>query len=213
MLSEGTKLQATGCTSNAWEQMVIRDKGTGIAGRRKEAQVRGKLLAQKLLAAKQGDNCAGFMAIQARESWSQSEDTHYRPGHFWLAQAPSTLDVRKMTSRCTIEGTMFHPGDYLVRIGRYFDRKASDPTGLCFEEWNPPQDSSHSGSFIINATELRAVNFSMLPVQHQHAPLLEVRRKSGRVSSAKIVGVPPCQPPKAYMLPQEIDDEIRAACW
>ena len=38
-------------------------------------------------------------------------------------------------------------------IGRYFDRVASDTSGLTFEEWAPPDGSS----FIINATELRAV--------------------------------------------------------
>ena len=54
---------------------------------------------------------------------------------------------------------MFSPGDYLVRIGRYFDRKASDPSALTFEEWTPPDDSS----FVVNATEIRGVNFTMTP--------------------------------------------------
>ena len=51
-------------------------------------------------------------------------------------------------------------GDYLVRIGRYFDRAASDASGLTFEEWTPPDGRD---SFIINATELRGVNFTMTP--------------------------------------------------
>ena len=60
------------------------------------------------------------------------------------------LEVRKIEKRCTIEGVMFDRDDYLVRIGRYFDRVATDPSGLTFEEWTPPDGSS---SFIINATE------------------------------------------------------------
>ena len=60
------------------------------------------------------------MGIQARELWSTSEEVHYRPGHFWLAQAPVVLEVRKINTRCTIEGVMFSAGDYLVRICRYF---------------------------------------------------------------------------------------------
>ena len=31
---------------------------------------------------------------------------------------------RGIDKRCTIEGVMFSDGDYLVRIGRYFDRVA-----------------------------------------------------------------------------------------
>ena len=34
------------------------------------------------------------------------------------------------------------------------------PSGLTFEEWTPPNGIS----FIVNATELRAVNFTMTPV-------------------------------------------------
>ena len=37
---------------------------------------------------------------------------------------------------------MFSAGDFLVRIGRYFDRMAVDTSGLTFEEWTPPDGSS-----------------------------------------------------------------------
>mmetsp|Transcript_23315 Transcript_23315/g.57868 ORF Transcript_23315/g.57868 Transcript_23315/m.57868 type:complete len:212 (+) Transcript_23315:749-1384(+) len=207
----GNTLRPEGCTSNCWEQLTVRDKGTGLAGRRREAQARGKMLAQKLKAAKRGDHSLGFMAIQARERWSTSDDMLYRPGHYWLAQAPEVLDVRKIDSRCTIEGTMFSPGDYLIRIGRYFDRKASDTSGLTFEEWIPPPNDSdgQTGSFIINATELRAVNFSLLPVS---SPNLQAVRHSSRL--ARTASALPLQPwTKEYSMPKVIDDEIRAACW
>ena len=42
-----------------------------------------------------------------------------------------------MTKRETHGGQTFAVGDYLVRIGRYFDRIASDTSGLSFEEWQP----------------------------------------------------------------------------
>ena len=123
---------------------------------------------------------------------------HARRGHTPL------LPVTTAQGRCTIEQVMFSPGDYLVRIGRYFDRIASDPSGLTFEEWTPPDGSS----FIINATELRGVNFTMTPLHSP--PRIELRR------SARHVGVieAPAQPkPKEYQMDQLIDDAIRARCW
>ena len=47
------------------------------------------------------------------------------------------LEVRKITTRETHNGQPFHPGDYLIHIGRYFDRDATDTSGLTFEEWQP----------------------------------------------------------------------------
>ena len=118
------------------------------------------------------------------------------------------LEVRKIDKRCTIEGVMFSDGDYLVRIGRYFDRMASDTSGLTFEEWMPPDGSS----FIINATELRAVNFTMTPTAPL-PPLQEVRRSGRR---AAVVSAAPQPRPTEYCMDQLVDDDIRrrgAACW
>lgn len=131
---------------------------------------------------------------------------HYRPGHFWLAQAPDVLEVRKVDKRCTIEGVMFTAGDYLVRIGRYFDRVASDTSGLTFEEWTPPNGSS----YVINATELRGVNFTMTPTKGGPPRVQVVSRTSTR--SMGIVETE--QPrPEEYEMDQLIDDSIRARCW
>ena len=118
----------------------MRDLGTGIAGRRKEAQGLGAELAPKL-------HESGFFAVQARERWSLKEDLLYRPGHYWLAQKDALEVVRSVTKRETINGTSFSPGDYVIRVGRYFDRDASDESGLTFEEWQPelafsPEDVS-----------------------------------------------------------------------
>ena len=72
----------------------------GVANRRKEAQGEGHKLAKKL---KPGD----FVAVQARERWSTSEDMHFRAGHFWLARVVDAGEdhfmgkgvVRKVTER------------------------------------------------------------------------------------------------------------------
>ena len=47
------------------------------------------------------------------------------------------LEVRKITKRETIAGQPYHPGEYAIRIGRYFDRDPADTSGLTFEEWQP----------------------------------------------------------------------------
>ena len=164
-------------------------------------------------------------------------------------------------------------GRSVVRIGRYFDRDVSDPSGLTFEEWqpiavlhegdvgkvlsiaggvikvgrtvrpdvywagDPPyvhsktiskidaspggwvefqeggriRNPPSAGDFVVNATELRAIAFSMQPLDRQ-LPLSEVTvRKSGRL--AAIVSVPPGPLPKRYSLDVTNDNEIRAKCW
>ena len=61
-----------------------------------------------------------------------------------------------------------------------------------------------AGGFVINSSELRAVNFSMEVLDPQ--PLQS--RSSGR--RAGLVAAPL---PKRYRLPQELDDEHRGRCW
>jgi len=79
----------------------------------------------------------GFMAIQARERWSITEEVHLKPGHCWYAQASDVLEVRKITKRETIAGQPYHPGEYATRIGRYFDYDPADTSSLTLEEWQP----------------------------------------------------------------------------
>ena len=116
------------------------------------------------------------------------------------------LEVRRIDRRCTIEGVMFSVGDFLVRIGRYFDRDPSDPSGLRFVEWTPPDDSS----FVINATEIRGVNFTMEPDDEDLPAPVQVRR-SGQ--HAAVVATPDAPTAKEFIMPQLIDDEIRGRCW
>ena len=115
---------------STWHEQEVKDLGTGLAGRRVEAQAEGHKFATLL-------KTKGFMAIQARERWSTTEEVHLRPGHCWYAQAGDVLDVRKIGKRETIAGQPFHPGDYAVCIGRYFDRDPSDTSSLTLEDWQP----------------------------------------------------------------------------
>ena len=115
---------------STWHEQEAKDLGTGLAGRRMEAQAQGHKYATML-------KPFGFMAIQARERWSTTEEVYLRPGYCWYAQASDVLDVRKITKRETIAGQPYHPGDYCIRIGRYFDRDPADTSGQIFEEWQP----------------------------------------------------------------------------
>ena len=82
---------------STWHEQEAKDLGTGLPGRRVESQVVGHKFATML-------RPSGFMAIQARERWSTTENIHLRPGHCWYAQASDVLDVRKITKRETICG-------------------------------------------------------------------------------------------------------------
>jgi hypothetical protein len=133
LMPKGQELVCEGCSSPIslpWHGQTVKDLGTGIAGRRKEAQGLGAELAPKL-------DTSGFFAVQARERWALSEDLLYRPGHYWVAQKDALEVVRKVAKRETINGTSFSPGNYVIRVGRYFDKDPSDESGLTFEEWQP----------------------------------------------------------------------------
>ena len=79
-----SRLQVLGCScadrGQSWAEIKIdRTDAAGVANRRKAAQARGKSLASKL-------QIGSWIAVQAREVWSTSEETHLRAGHFWLAR-------------------------------------------------------------------------------------------------------------------------------
>ena len=131
---EGTELQCGDCTAPTalpWKEMTVKNLGPGLAARRIEAQGAGHVLAQRL-------KLGAFFAVQAREAWSLAEDALYRPGHFWIAQASDVVKPRRVTARReTVAGQPFNAGDYVITIGRYFDRVAADASGRTFEEWQP----------------------------------------------------------------------------
>ena len=147
--------------------------------------------------------------------------------------ASDVREVRRIEERCTIDGVMFSPGDFLVRIGTYYDRRASDTSGLTFEEWTPPDGKA---SFTVNATELRGANFTVAPIEEPSPvePPPAAPRRGGRerrptekAASAGAAGrgrgavvtapqeaAPPAPPaPKVVEMDPMIDDTIRKRCW
>ena len=75
------------------------------------------------------------------------------------------------------------------------------------EEWTPPD----GGGFVINATELRSVNFTMTPTTPP-PPQLEQVRRSGR-RAAVVSAPPPPKPPTEFTMARAVDDDIRSKCW
>ena len=61
-----------------------------------------------------------------------------------------------------------------------------------------------AGGFVVNSTELRAVNFSMEALDR---PTVQPRRGGRR---AAVVSAPL---PKRYRMHRDIDAEIRGRCW
>jgi len=64
-----------------------------------------------------------------------------------------------------------------------------------------------AGGFVINATELRSVNFSMQAVD---VPLRFTPQRHGRRAA---VLTTPMAVPKRYKMHKDIDSEIRGRCW
>ena len=78
-----SRLEVVGCSCvdrGSWvEQELKRRDASGVANRRKLAQSKGHQLARQL-------KVGMWVAVQARERWSTTEDVHMREGHFWLAR-------------------------------------------------------------------------------------------------------------------------------
>lgn len=107
-------------------------------------------------------------------------DHELRHDVYWDDKEPPTLDRVRIAS----------VDDQWVKYGQGRNDKFPNPRV--------------AGGFIINSTELCAVNFSMNPLDN--APLRP--RASGRLAALAVA-----PPPKRYSLPLEIDVEIRERCW
>ena len=123
-----SRLHVPGCScadGGAWAEIKIdRNDAAGVANRRKVAQAHGKALASKL---RQGS----YIAVQARERWSTSEETHLRAGHFWLAKVVAHPGERAPTGTTPsgVDGAVHkvrqHDGSHSFHIccGASFDAR------------------------------------------------------------------------------------------
>ena len=73
----------------------MKDLGTGLAGRRKEAQGKGAELAPKLKA-------SGYMAIQARERWSLTDHRPSSVGQHCHADTATPAPLRQRRRVSTV---------------------------------------------------------------------------------------------------------------
>ena len=64
-----------------------------------------------------------------------------------MAQKDVLEVVRKVTKRETINGTSFSPGDYVIRVGRYFDKDPSDDASRRYgsKPWRKPLYATGGG--------------------------------------------------------------------
>ena len=78
---EGKVVKVVGCEMHRTLTLndVKRTDAAGVVAKRRQAQAEGHRMAAKL-------GLGMFVALQAREAWSTSEEVHHRPGHYWLGR-------------------------------------------------------------------------------------------------------------------------------
>jgi hypothetical protein len=136
----------------------------------------------------------------------------WRARQYWIGQAADAGNGSCIIKEFTdgggmLEATTFSKGDIALAV-KWFDRHPSDPEGMHFVEW----DSAASGNdadarFVLNSTEVRAVNVKLNPVPPVGVPLV--------VGRARRSGVQPRAPvsPTIWELPRKAHDEILATLW
>ena len=115
--------------------------------------------------------------VQAREVWSTEEETHLRPGHFWICKfgtVPGSMTcVEKKFEFQTrkweeYKGTRYYDGDKDLVVELWLNRVADDLSGLTFQEWDPSpgtDDGSAPVAMLVNSSELRAADFHLAEVR------------------------------------------------
>ena len=154
--------------------------------------------------------------MQARTLWSTEEETHLRPGHFWLFElgdaGNGTPIIKSFDKRETFEGIRFDAGESAIVVKRWLNRTADDAAGLTFVEWQEASDEK----MIVNSIELRAVGFAL--AVEQRACLLSVGQRRRQPTAARggggarVLDERRVDPSLRYRLDAEEDARIRACC-
>ena len=124
--------------------------------------------------------------------------------------------------RTVIQDNLFTTGDIVIAV-QWYDRLPTDPHGLKFRKWTPPQQPGNEPGppTIVNSTELRAIDLTVHPFVSSVGPALvrqsprPVPKKSGKraalVSAAP--GVVELPDDTVYEIHADADALVRRECW
>jgi len=173
-----------GRTAHKWYQCDVSRKDTrGIVARRKEAQGKGRKLAE--------DGKIGqWVAVQNRAD----DGDPYLVGRLVDGGNGSPIAKKVTESTVKINGTTFTNGDYVMAI-EWFSRDPADSQRLTF--MGDADDTPGSIQFeVVNSTELRAINLKMTAVRR---PGASTRRRAAV--------------PQRYTLNAGDEWVVISACW
>jgi hypothetical protein len=156
--------------------------------------------------------------VQAREVWSIEEESNMRSGHFWICKFGTVpgrmtcvekkfeLQVRKWQE---YRGTRYSDGDSALVVELWLHRVADDLSGLTFQEWDPSTGTSAPVEMLVNSSELRVADFSLVevrPLQH------DVVARGGRRTRGAVVRKIQGEGNSTFVLSVENDNDFRSRC-
>jgi len=184
------------------------DAASGVANARmRQRELWEKKLKPKLKAGL-------YAAVQARAAWSTDEESHYRPGHFWvfeLGEENGSPIVQTFDRRSTYKGIRFDKGESALCVRRWLHRASDDPNGLTFVHWLAPPGEL----LVVDSSELRAVGFQLLkPSVRRGSRTLRSMTPAvwAMLSETAAAQADYSDPSLRYLLPSQEDGEIRALC-
>ncbi len=216
--SSRSDLLVPGCTctkQTSWteDQFIV----TVSAGLRNRVQRVAEIVVRELKRAK--PDVWGY--VQARKMWSTEEESHLRPGHFWICKFGTVpgimsyvekkfeLETRKWEE---YKGTRYYNGNKALVVELWLHRVADDLSGLTFQEWAPSEgtgDASAPVAMVVNSRELCVVDFHLSEVRPLQLDTVDRgdRRTRGAVVR-KIQGVGN----STFVLSVENDNDFRSPC-
>lgn len=173
-----------------------------------------------------------FAAVQAREQWSDEEDVHMRPGHFWVCELgdadgkgspiiagpfskqeywPPAEGRSGWEDRFRgIARLRYDAGECAILLRCYMNRTADDPEGLTFVRWK----ESPNEILVVNSADLRAVqgrqqcDFKL--VLPKGAPQLRQQIIRGNKRHRSVATI--YDPKQRWRLDRELDLDTRKLC-